>query len=74
MARNNKGQFTKGSGIIDLTDKRFGKLKVIKLDKIVNRRSYWIVECECGKRKSVRGDTLRVITSCGCVKKKTRHY
>lgn len=70
MARNNKGQFTKGSGIIDLTNKRFGKLKVIKLDKIVNRRSYWIVECECGKRKSVRGDTLKVITSCGCVKKK----
>lgn len=67
--RNGKGQFVKGAFIKDLTGKRFGKLTVIGLDKIVNRKSYWKVKCDCGTEKSVRGDTLRVITSCGCVKK-----
>ena len=68
--RNEKGQFIKGSGIVDLTGKRFGKLQVIGLDRVVNKRSYWKVRCDCGKEKSVRGDTLKVITSCGCVKEK----
>lgn len=68
--REKNGQFKKGVVLNDLTGKRFGKLTVIGLDRIVNRRSYWIVECECGNRKSVRGDTLKVITSCGCDKKR----
>lgn len=67
--RNSKGQFTKMSGIVDLTGKQFGKLTVVKLDKVIGRKSYWICECECGTIKSVRGDTLKVITSCGCVKR-----
>lgn len=70
MERNEKGQFIKGAGLKDLTGKRFGKLTVIGLDRISNNRTYWIVKCDCGNVKSVRGDTLKVITSCGCVKKK----
>lgn len=70
VKRNNKGQFIKGQSINDLTGKKFGKLSVIRLDKIVNKKSYWIVKCDCGTEKSVRGDTLKVITSCGCDKKK----
>ncbi len=69
MGRNRKGQFVKGTGLKDLSGKRFGKLKVIELDRIVKGHSYWIVECECGKRKSIRGDTLKTVTSCGCIKK-----
>ena len=70
VVRNQNGQFVKGQGIKDITGEKFGKLTVIALDRMENRRSYWIVECECGNRKVVRGDTLKVITSCGCDKKK----
>lgn len=70
VKRNEKGQFIKGENVKDLTNKRFGKLKVIMLDKErAKRKSYWICECECGNVKSIRGDTLKVIKSCGCVKK-----
>lgn len=67
--RNEKGQYEKGKNIKDITGMKYGKLTVIHLDKIVNRKSYWLVKCECGTVKSVRGDTLKSITSCGCIKK-----
>ena len=69
MKRNEKGQFTKGAGLKDLTGQRYGKLVVIGLDSARDRRSYWKVRCDCGNEKVVRGDTLKKITSCGCVKK-----
>lgn len=69
VKRNENGQFIKGS-FKDISGKRFGKLTVIKFDKIVNRKSYWIVKCDCGTTKSVRSDTLKVINSCGCDKRK----
>ena len=72
MERNEKGQFVKGAGLNDLTNKRFGQLKVIKLYEIRNRRSYWLCKCDCGNEKIVRSDSLisyRTI-SCGCLKKK----
>lgn len=70
MERNDKGQFVKGKNIVDLSGRRFGKLKVLRLDEErTKRKSYWICECECGTIKSIRGDTLNVIQSCGCVKK-----
>lgn len=70
MERNDKGQFIKGKNVIDLSGRRFGKLKILRLDKErTKRKSYWICECECGNVKSIRGDTLNVIQSCGCVKK-----
>lgn len=66
----NSGRFAKGEGIKDISGKRFGKLIVLSLDKVKNNRTYWWVKCDCGTIKSVRGDTLKVITSCGCDKKK----
>lgn len=68
--RNEKGQYEKWGNIKDITGMKYGKLTVIGLDKIVNKKSYWLVKCECGTVKSVRGDTLKSITSCGCEKKK----
>lgn len=67
--RNEKGQFVKGQNVKDLTGKRFGKLTVLKFDKIKNRAAYWIVRCDCGTIKSVKGESLKVIKSCGCIKK-----
>lgn len=66
--RNEKGQFTKGIKV-DLTGRRYGKLTVIRYDHLVDRRSYWLCKCDCGKEKVIRGDTLSKIQSCGCVKK-----
>ena len=70
MIRNEKGQFIKGENIIDLTGKRFGRLTVIGIDsKKKGRRKYWICQCDCGTIKSIRSDTLKVVKSCGCLKR-----
>lgn len=69
MDRNKKGQFVSGHNIVDLTGQRFGKLTVIEFAEVRNKRSFWKVKCDCGNEKIVRNDTLKVIVSCGCVKK-----
>lgn len=72
MKRNKKGQFEKGSGIHDLSRRRFGQLEVIGLSEIHNKRSYWLCNCDCGNTKIVRSDALisYKTVSCGCLKKK----
>ena len=54
----------------DLTDREFGSLKVIERDWDHDSRQgvYWICECKCGNRKSIRGaDLLNGKTkTCGC--------
>lgn len=70
IARNKNGQFKSGENIKDITGQKFGKLTVVGFDKIINHYSYWIVKCDCGTVKSVRKDTLKIIKSCGCEKKK----
>lgn len=70
MKRNEKGQFIKGENRIDLTGKRFGRLTVVKVDEEKsNRKTYWICQCDCGNIKSIRSDALKVVQSCGCIKK-----
>lgn len=69
VIRNNNGQFAKGNGIKDISGNRYGKLVVIKLDHIRDKRSYWLCRCDCGNDKVVRSDCLKRIQSCGCVKK-----
>ena len=70
MIRDEKGRFVKGENIVDLSEKRFGKLTVLQLDKDrTKRKSYWICRCDCGNIKSIRADSLKIVTSCGCVKK-----
>lgn len=57
---------------MDLTGQRFGKLVVIERD--ISKKSeaiYWICQCDCGRKKSIRGSSLRVkknpTRSCGCL-------
>lgn len=55
----------------DLTGLKYGKWKVIKIDKThTSGHKHWICECECGTIRSVDGNTLRngKSTSCGCQK------
>jgi len=59
----------------DLTNKKFNRLTVIKLDEERTKndkywRVFWICRCDCGKIKSVSAGSLRDnhTKSCGCWK------
>lgn len=62
---------------IDLSGKRFGRLKALYRSKDAiqgNRpRSAWMCQCDCGVTKIIVGDHLKsgLIKSCGCLRKET---
>jgi hypothetical protein len=57
-----------GKKLPDLTGERFGRLGVLRYAGIVNERSAWEVECQCGVRKIVSDRHLKEGTkSCGCL-------
>lgn len=55
----------------DLTNRKFGRLTVLKRTKYNNSFGYWLCKCDCGKETIVyterltRGETK----SCGCLNK-----
>jgi hypothetical protein len=59
--------------VIDITGRRFGRLVALSL---VRRRRgkrvsvYWRCRCDCGKTKTISGDSLRLgnTLSCGCLR------
>lgn len=60
------------SNRIDMTNKRFGRLVVIKADKRNKHGElYWLCKCDCGNVKSIKGSKLRNgwTQSCGCLQK-----
>lgn len=73
MSRNSFGQFEKGTGFKDLTGEKFGRLVVLKkAERMSGRKSYWLCQCECGKKKEIRSDCLtrsvKPVRSCGCIR------
>jgi hypothetical protein len=55
---------------LDLVNKRFGKLTVIKrVENDENGRSRWLCLCDCGNYKEVTGKLLvnNHVRSCGCI-------
>lgn len=54
----------------NLLGQRFGRLVVLTEDAPRGYVKYWICECDCGTRKSVRTSHLRLgkIKSCGCLR------
>jgi len=61
---------------IDLTGHRFGRLIVIKQDKIYirpngNKEIRWYCKCDCGNFKSLPTSSLKsgLTNSCGCIQK-----
>lgn len=57
---------------IDLTDKTFGRLTVIKFSHLkTGGKAYWECQCDCGNQSVVGGYNLRSghTKSCGCLSK-----
>lgn len=57
----------------DLSDKKFGRLKVIRLSNKINlrKRKYWLCRCDCGETREVLPSSLKSggTRSCGCIVK-----
>ena len=56
----------------DLAGQVFNRLKVIEIDEVLStRKTFWVCECICGNKKTVRSDSLQdgTVKSCGCLKK-----
>lgn len=55
----------------DITGNRYGKLKVIEEQGVVNKTRYWVCQCDCGNTVFV--NTNRLVSgktkSCGCLSK-----
>lgn len=53
----------------DLTNRRFGKLVVIRRTENRNNRVCWLCRCDCGKEKKVTAHDLKAgkVKSCGCM-------
>lgn len=62
---------------IDLTGQRFGRLTVIKRADSINKRTYWLCRCDCGKEKVIGMVQLMYggVVSCGCYQREisTKH-
>lgn len=57
---------------IDLSGKKFGEITVIEKDIELSKEKkkvYWKCLCSCGRTKSIRGDGLKKIQTCGECKK-----
>ena len=57
---------------IDLTGQKFGRWTVISRapSKPNSQATYWLCDCQCGKRKAVNSSALRgsISKSCGCLR------
>ena len=57
----------------DITGQLFGKLTAIEKIKSSTKENYWLFQCECGKQKSIRKQTVirGDARSCGCILRKS---
>lgn len=48
---------------------KFNMLLVLKFDKTIGKRVYWLCRCDCGTLKSLNGQEIRRggVKSCGCL-------
>jgi len=53
--------------ITNLIGKKFGMLTVVSKGKHVVRNQYWNIICECGNKKQMRSDNIKIVKSCGCI-------
>ena len=55
--------------MLNLVGERYGRLTVVELDGVRNRKSYWKCICDCGLTVIATGNNLRSgnTQSCGCL-------
>ena len=58
---------------LNLLNQKFGRLTVIAPAEKNGKRTQWLCQCECGKQKVVKTESLRQGTcrSCGCLRTET---
>ena len=58
------------SKFIDITGQRFGKLVVVKREKVQAKGVYWLCRCDCGREKIIFGHSMKTLKTktCGCGK------
>ena len=49
---------------------RYGILTVLNEYVVRNGRYYWKVRCDCGETKVVQGSNLKLLRSCGCIRRR----
>lgn len=56
--------------LVDLTNKRFNRLVVIKRAGVKKDHIQWLCRCDCGEEKIVNGSSLKsgLTQSCGCLR------
>ncbi len=61
------------SKVINISNKKFGRLTAISFSHIFKGRHYWNCLCNCGKKVTIqKNNLLRENTkSCGCLQKET---
>lgn len=62
---------------LDLSGKKFNKLKVIeRIKKEGDKRTYWLCVCDCGNKISLRQDSITHghTKSCGCALKGRKNH
>jgi len=59
---------------LNIENKVFGRLRVIKFDHVENQSSYWLCECTCGNNIVIKGKKLTIghTKSCGCLQTEMR--
>ena len=57
-------------GLLDMAGERIGQLAVIERDTKMKGDAWWVVKCDYGTIKSIRGGDLRSgrVKACGCLK------
>lgn len=64
-------QYVEGTGIIDISERKFGRWTVVSFSHKVEKNKYWICQCDCGRRKTINYSNLKsgASSSCGCLHK-----
>ena len=63
------------SKFIDLKGKKYNRWTVLSLDRIENKKAYWLCQCECGKKKTICTANLKSghSKSCGCLNREAKY-
>lgn len=58
----------------DLSDKKFGYLTALSVEKTKNKHTYWLCQCACENMRVLQTHQLTSgkVTSCGCMNRKSQ--